>query len=105
MSIHQSKGLNFPSLSSLIWNARAVARLRPATFHPGLGPLVRNPAGSGLSGLELLRLAEEPESAAEQSRLLYVATTRAADYLILSSGVSELENPRGAWMQLLAQRF
>ena len=39
------------------------------------------------------------------SRLLYVATTRAADYLILSSGLEDLDRSRGPWMELLRRQF
>jgi ATP-dependent helicase/nuclease subunit A len=49
--------------------------------------------------------AENDEEMAEHSRLLYVATTRAADYLILSAGVEDLDKPTGPWMELLAKRF
>jgi ATP-dependent helicase/nuclease subunit A len=45
------------------------------------------------------------EEEEERIRLLYVATTRAADYLMLASGVSELDKADGPWMKLLASRF
>ena len=46
------------------------------------------------------------EEQAERSRLLYVATTRAADYLILSSGVSQLGSKGGSpWLKLLEQNY
>ena len=40
-------------------------------------------------------------------RLFYVATTRAKDYLVLSSGVfaNDLAAPKAPWMKLLAERF
>ena len=41
------------------------------------------------TGYDLLMAAENDEERKEISRLLYVATTRAADYLILSAGVEE----------------
>jgi ATP-dependent helicase/nuclease subunit A len=34
-----------------------------------------------------------------------VATTRAADYLVLSSGIFDLHAPSSPWMKLLAERF
>ena len=37
--------------------------------------------------------------------MFYVATTRAADYLILSSGVVDPALPVGEWRELLAERF
>ena len=41
------------------------------------------------TGYDLLMTAENEEDLAELSRLLYVAATRAADYLILSAGIEE----------------
>ena len=38
-------------------------------------------------------------------RLLYVATTRAADYLILSSGLPEAGSAKGPWTELLGRHF
>ena len=44
---------------------------------------------------------------AERIRLLYVATTRAADYLVLSGGLSakDFEAPTAPWIKLLKDRF
>ncbi len=56
-------------------------------------------------GYELWRFAEEEQELAELHRLLYVATTRAADYLVLSSGVRSVGEAKGPWMQLLGERF
>ncbi|MEX2111816.1 MAG: PD-(D/E)XK nuclease family protein, partial [Pirellulales bacterium] len=53
----------------------------------------------------LWRFLEQQEDQAESYRLLYVATTRAADYLILSDGGSHAAEPRGGWMRLLARRY
>ena len=50
-------------------------------------------------------MAENEEDLAEFNRLLYVAATRAADYLILSAGVEEPGKAAGPWMELLARRF
>ena len=41
----------------------------------------------------------------EDLRTLYVACTRAEDYLILSSSLPEAYQPAGPWMQTLADRF
>ena len=81
------------------------ASFEAAAFDKQLGPLVKQPEGDAICGLDLFKRAEASEDAAERSRLLYVATTRAADYLILSSGVMSVEKPKGAWRQLLAERF
>ena len=50
-------------------------------------------------------MAENEEDLAELTRLLYVATTRAADYLILSAGVEEPGKAAGPWLELIAKRF
>ncbi|MEM9656999.1 MAG: PD-(D/E)XK nuclease family protein, partial [Planctomycetota bacterium] len=41
----------------------------------------------------------------ERVRLFYVACTRAADYLLLSSSVKDLARPTGDWLKLLGRRF
>jgi ATP-dependent helicase/nuclease subunit A len=66
---------------------------------------VKQPSGDGVCGLDLFKRLEENEDAAERLRLLYVATTRAADYLIVSSGVGSINEPSGDWRQLLAEQF
>jgi ATP-dependent helicase/nuclease subunit A len=108
MTIHQSKGLEFPIVIVPDVDRPRLHRAAGVHFDPRLGPLVRlRDAGSkaDLGGYELWRFAEKTEEAAELNRLLYVATTRAADYLILSSGVVEAAPEQGPWTQLLARRF
>ena len=48
---------------------------------------------------------ERKEDEAESLRLLYVALTRAADYLVLSAGLGAEGRPRSRWMKLVAERF
>ena len=103
MSIHQSKGLEFPVVI-----VPDVARPRrvagpPIAFTPQLGPALKDPDAA--TGYDLLMAAENDEDMAELSRLLYVAATRAADYLILSAGVEDPKQPTGPWMEMLARRF
>jgi ATP-dependent helicase/nuclease subunit A len=108
MTIHQSKGLEFPIVVVPDVDRPRVHRPPGVHFDPRLGPLVKlRDAGpkADPGGYELWRCAEKAEEAAELNRLLYVATTRAADYLILSSGVQETAPERGPWTQLLARRF
>src|SRR5690606_3266461 len=79
-----------------------------AAFDEAFGPMVRRPLrapSEATGGLELFRVGEATADDAEQLRLLYVATTRAADYLMLSSAVKNLDEPKEAWLQLVAQRF
>ena len=88
MSIHQSKGLEFPVvIVPDVGRPRRVAG-PPIGFSPQLGPVLRDE--NATTGYDLLMAAENDEERQEISRLLYVATTRAADYLILSAGVEDL---------------
>ncbi|MEN6450113.1 MAG: UvrD-helicase domain-containing protein [Thermoguttaceae bacterium] len=103
MTIHQSKGLEFPVVI-----VPDIARPRrrmppPVAFTPELGPVFKVPEAT--TGFDLLMAAENEEELAELNRLFYVATTRAADRLILAAGVEEPGKPVGPWMELLARRF
>jgi ATP-dependent exoDNAse (exonuclease V) beta subunit len=51
------------------------------------------------------KYVEDREDEEESLRVLYVALTRAADHLILSSGLYANGRPRSQWMKLLAERF
>ncbi len=106
MTIHQSKGLEFPVV--IIPDLERSSRVDsdPAAFHSELGPLVKAPLGSkAQTGLDLYRRVEKLEGDDETTRLLYVATTRAADYLILSSGVKAADQAESPWRRLIQQRF
>jgi len=103
MTIHQSKGLEFPVVIVPDVGRKRRASSDPVAFSPELGPAVKVPGTP--SGLDLHRVVASSEDEAEGARLLYVATTRAADYLVLSSGVSELLKASGPWMELIARRF
>jgi ATP-dependent helicase/nuclease subunit A len=103
MSIHQSKGLEFPVVI-----VPDVARPRrfmppPIAFSPELGPAFKEE--TAVTGYDLLMAIENEEDRREHSRLFYVAATRAADYLIFSAGVDAPGDVRGPWMELLASRF
>ena len=106
LSIHKSKGLEFPVVL-LCGLARRLNRedmQRPMLFHPRLGV--------GPKGLDMERMVEFPtlarravagelerEMMAEELRLLYVAMTRAREKLVLvcalSSGARELQRLAG----------
>jgi ATP-dependent helicase/nuclease subunit A len=103
MSIHQSKGLEFPVvIVPDVGRPRRV--MNPsAAFTPQLGPMFKDEDAT--TGYDLLTMAENEEDLAELTRLLYVATTRAADYLILSAGVEEPGEAGGPWLELIAKRF
>ena len=106
MSIHKSKGLEFPVVL-LCGLARRLNRedmSRPILFHPKLGV---GPKGLDVDrGIEYSTLARmavarqlEREMMAEELRLLYVAMTRAKEKLILSvaltGGRKDLEKLAG----------
>ena len=112
MTIHQSKGLEFPLVILPDVDRKSDFRGPSAALDPDLGPVVAPPADDEIdnpstTGIDLYRTIEKRADAEERKRLFYVATTRAADYLILSSSLAgydpdELESD---WTKLLAERF
>lgn len=109
MTIHQSKGLEFPIVVVPDLNRPTRAANQRAYFNSQLGPLVKMPDAGGervsSGGFDLWRYLESREESAESTRLLYVAATRAADYLLLSSGVDGPGSGSGPWMQVLSRQF
>src|SRR5213079_1232185 len=84
-------------------------RTPSAALHATLGPLVPNPADDEgekvATGMSLYAALERREELEERKRLLYVACTRAADYLILSTSLEDCSEPKSDWMKLIAERF
>jgi ATP-dependent helicase/nuclease subunit A len=109
MTVHQAKGLEFPIVIVPDLDRLKFSQPPRVKLDKDLGPLVKvredDDFKSPPSGFDLWRFVEEKEDLDEMVRLLYVATTRAADYLILSAGGDVLEKASGPWMQLLARRF
>jgi len=103
MSIHQSKGLEFPVVIVPDVDRPRRAMGPAVAFTPQLGPMLKD--RDATTGYDLYLATENEEDLAEMNRLLYVAATRAADYLILSAGVENPAEPQGPWMQLLARQF
>jgi len=112
MTIHQSKGLEFPVVFVADMNRKGRGGPEGAILDDHLGPLLPLPPRFARPrpnlGRDVLAMLESPEELCETQRLLYVATTRAADLLILSGTLHEkrgrlqLEHP---WMRLLSDRF
>jgi ATP-dependent helicase/nuclease subunit A len=94
MSVHASKGLEFPVVVLADCSWKNSGNFTGATLldkRYGLTCKVYNPASDKMEKPYAFRAAErlsQLREAAERKRLLYVAATRAQDYLILSGQVS-----------------
>jgi ATP-dependent helicase/nuclease subunit A len=111
MTIHQAKGLEFSIVFVADFGRDARNNDRPVAWYPEMGPLVKMPlkgkTAKHISGFDLHQAIKLREDQEELIRLLYVATTRAADYLVLSGGLfeSDFESPGLPWLRLLSERF
>jgi ATP-dependent helicase/nuclease subunit A len=109
MTIHQAKGLEFPVVFVPDLGRQTNNQSDNADYCDELGPLVRLPSEhedtAVMNGQKLHAMACEAEDRQEAIRLFYVATTRAADFLVLSSGMKNLDRACGVWLPLLAERF
>ncbi len=91
MTIHRSKGLEFPIViladTSRRFNLRDTSDA--VLFHPqlGLGMTLREGAGGLYPTVphRAVRMAQREESVSEEMRILYVALTRARDKLIVTA--------------------
>lgn len=109
MSIHQSKGLEFPIVIVADIDRKGPPHSRAAVLHPDFGALVKLQETFGQShenlGLKMYGLMEKEADEKETIRLFYVACTRAADYLILSAGTDPTVKKHSPWFQLVESRF
>jgi len=111
MTIHQAKGLEFPVVVVPDLNRREPSNAEQVAYDPQLGILVKpdsdDTRDEASTGLTLHKYMEKLASQEEADRVFYVACTRAADYLLLSSGVSDLDTDKleGPWMKRLAETF
>lgn len=106
MTIHYSKGLEFPLVVLPDLDRQRHAGMTLPVLDENLGPLVSIDAEEkeGIIGIDLYRHAEDVLELEERRRLLYVACTRAADYLMLSSSIDDPEKPKRDWLQLIDQQ-
>ena len=113
MTIHHAKGLEFPFVIVPDLNRLPPRISRTPVFDVELGPLVPPMQDDSKTrycvGWNMYQHAEEKEEAEERKRLLYVACTRASDYLMLSSSFKdiqkEIDKPRSDWLKFLSERF
>lgn len=109
MTIHRAKGLEFPFV--IVPDLDRVPRLEApdAALDDDLGPLVRLPADDSreetATGMTLFAARERVAELEERKRLLYVACTRAADYLVLSTSIDAPDAPKSDWMKFISTRF
>jgi ATP-dependent helicase/nuclease subunit A len=111
MTIHQAKGLEFPvvvlpdlaattggpHLPAAHWDARLGCVARP--------PADDDPPLFSDFGWQLWRAREALADWHEDLRTLYVACTRAEDYLVLSAALPEPVRPVNTAITVLAERF
>lgn len=109
MTIHRSKGLEFPVViladTARRFNLRDTSN--PVLFHPSLG-LGMNLRADGDGGLystvphRAVRMAQRSEAVSEEMRILYVALTRARDKLIVTAPLQNPEKTLSALATTLA---
>ncbi len=105
MTIHHAKGLEFPLVIVPDLDRKGRRGGRWPVFDEHLGPLVPAATKEERVGWDLHRFVEQEQDQEERKRLLYVACTRAADYLILSSSIKDLQKPTSDWLKFLGKRF
>jgi ATP-dependent helicase/nuclease subunit A len=111
MTIHQAKGLEFPVVIVPDVSSATGGSAQPAArWDRRFGCVVRPPADEEAKPFAdfawtLWEARNELEDWQEDLRTLYVACTRARDYLILSATLNESVLQNNAWMLTLTERF
>ena len=105
MTIHYAKGLEFPLVVLPDLERPRHPGASEPVLDPDLGPLLPAVDRKACVGFDLYRRRERLEDLEERKRLFYVACTRAADYLILSSSIDDVRQPKSDWLQLVDDRI
>ncbi len=105
MTIHYAKGLEFPVVVVPDLDRKNHSGAHRPVFDMQLGPLVPSTDKEAIVGWDLHQFVEREHDREERKRLFYVACTRAADYLLLSSSVENLDKPNSDWMKWLNEHF
>ncbi|MDX1965134.1 MAG: UvrD-helicase domain-containing protein [Pirellulales bacterium] len=110
MTIHKSKGLEFPLVVLPDLNRREQASRDCAAYDNEWGPMTKPGEGEEavVGGLDLYKKLISQQEQAESLRLLYVALTRGADYLILAAGIQQegqIAKLSAQWLPYVARRF
>lgn len=105
MTVHQAKGLEFPVVVLADADRKQGGHHEAVGLRPDLGPVASVEDDTRVYGIHLLRHAEREADRTELERLLYVACTRAADYLIFSACREAGAKPAGPLLEVLAGGF
>lgn len=108
MTVHGSKGLEFPIVVLPDLDRKPNHSTISAAYHEELGPVVRPPnynKNPTAVGIDLYKVLDKEAEEREKERVFYVACTRAADRLVLSSTLGDPDKVEGTWLKILQKRF